>query len=76
MKIKYIHAINLVLMENIMGESAGEAECIYDLKGSLFARTAKREKKLTVQKDQNFLENKDDRMKIDKRLQDELIHRF
>lgn len=37
-KIKYIHAINIMIMENIMGDNLGEVERVYDLKGSLFAR--------------------------------------
>lgn len=35
-KIKFIHAINIMVMENIMGDYQEEIEKVYDLKGSLF----------------------------------------
>lgn len=67
-KIKFMHAIPIIVMENIMAERPNEVTAIYDIKGSMFSRISERKKKTTVLKDQNLLQNVEDRMAISPKL--------
>jgi hypothetical protein len=49
--------INIIIMDNLMGEHTGWIHRIYDLKGSTFNRITKDpEHNKTTRKDLNFLE--------------------
>jgi hypothetical protein len=64
-KIKYMHSINVIIMDNLMGEHLEEAFRVYDLKGSTFHRINDHPSSgLSVRKDLNYLEDKQFRMMI------------
>lgn len=63
-KVKFMHAISIIVMENITGVHGHEITAMYDLKGSKFQRYSQPKKSTTVLKDNNFMQNVQDRVKI------------
>ena len=60
-----MHSINVIIMDNLMGEHLEEAFRVYDLKGSTFHRINEHPSSgLSVRKDLNYLEDKQFRMMI------------
>jgi hypothetical protein len=68
-----MHAISIIVMENIVGASAHEKTAMYDLKGSKFQRYSVPKSVNTILKDNNFMQNKLDRLKIDPKIQHDII---
>lgn len=76
-KIKYMQAINVIVMDNLMGEHLEEALRVYDLKGSTFHRSNSHPSSdLSVRKDLNFLDDKQFRMLVSVSQQRDLLRRM
>ena len=75
-KVKFMHAISIIVMENIVGVNAHEKTAMYDLKGSKFQRYSVPKSVNTILKDNNFVQNKLDRLKIDPKIQHDIISRL
>jgi len=73
-KIKFMQPINIIIMDNLMGEHMEEAYRVYDLKGSTFQRiNANPSKDTSVRKDLNFLEDKLYRMAVSEKLKRDIL---
>ena len=59
-----MHPISVMVMDNLLGSHFDKISNVYDLKGSTFKRISKSTDKGVVLKDLNFLNNKDDRVKV------------
>lgn len=76
-KIKFMHPINIIIMDNLMGEHMEEAIRVYDLKGSTFQRINQNPSKDTsVRKDLNFLEDKSFRMMVSNHVKTDILKRM
>lgn len=73
-KIKYMRPINVVIMDNLVGQHGSWAERKYDLKGSTFQRILHNPADHTkVRKDLNFLEETEYRVNMDDRVQHSML---
>lgn len=76
-KIKFMEPINIIIMDNLMGEHMEEATRVYDLKGSTFQRlNANPSKETSVRKDLNFLDDTMFRMAVADRIQRDILQRM
>lgn len=72
-----MHPINIIIMDNLMGEHGEDAFRVYDLKGSTFQRINNHPSSdLSVRKDLNFLDDKLYRMQISDRIQKDILRRM
>lgn len=68
-KIKFMKPINIIIMDNLMGDHPDWISRIYDLKGSTFQRINHNPTgPKSVMKDLNFIEDTDFRMQVDEGL--------
>ena len=75
-KIKYMQALNVIIMDNVMGQHVEQAFRVYDLKGSTFQRiNSNPASDLSVRKDLNLLNDSEYRMQIHPRIQKDLLDR-
>jgi 1-phosphatidylinositol-4-phosphate 5-kinase len=76
-KIKFMKAINIIIMDNLMGEHREQISRVYDLKGSTFQRIANNVTNTkSVRKDLNFLEETEYRVHVDEELHKDLLRRM
>lgn len=76
-KIKYMQPINIIIMDNLMGEHGEEAFRVYDLKGSTFQRlNANPSSELSVRKDLNFLDDKHFRMHVPEKVKRDILKKI
>eukprot|EP00347_Sterkiella_histriomuscorum_P012117 403369830 len=76
-KIKYMKSINVIIMDNLMGQNIEEATRMYDLKGSTFQRIVMNPRSgLQTRKDLNYIEDADYRMLVNKKIQKDLLNRM
>lgn len=76
-KIKYMQPINIIIMDNLMGDHAEQAYRVYDLKGSTFQRiNSNPSSDLSVRKDLNFLEDKQYRMRVPEKVKKDMLRRM
>jgi hypothetical protein len=64
-KVKFMQPISIMIMENLAGVNAHQKTAMYDLKGSKFMRYQISKSVNTVLKDINYMNNKEDRLKVD-----------
>lgn len=67
-KIQYMKPINVIIMDNLMGEHLDQVMRIYDLKGSTFQRISNNPTQKSVRKDLNFLAETEYRVELDKKM--------
>ena len=66
--------INIIIMDNLMGDHAEDAFRVYDLKGSTFNRmNAHPSSDLSVRKDLNFIDDVTMRMQISPKVKKEIL---
>ncbi|CDW91170.1 saicar synthase-like protein [Stylonychia lemnae] len=76
-KIKYMQPINIIIMDNLMGDHAEDAFRVYDLKGSTFNRmNSNPSSDLSVRKDLNFLDDRSMRMQVKPKIKKEILRRM
>eukprot|EP00347_Sterkiella_histriomuscorum_P002290 403368723 len=76
-KIKYMKSINVIIMDNLMGQNIEEATRMYDLKGSTFQRIVMNPRSAwQTRKDINYIEDVDYRMLVNKKIQKDLHNRM
>ena len=63
-------------MDNLIGQKIDEKLRTYDLKGSMFQRITQSVDSGAIQKDQNFLTNKMDRIRVDPKIQRDITSRI